>query len=224
MEIIGGPEELIEGDIATFTWYIGGPAKIIHTTTIYYGTTSAPGGLGDYVTPADARYTYHLGDFLQGDYTIPLRFIGNIYQLPPGTYFYRAYAFIDGKHYWSDEHSFVVKPTPKHEIRLEYRPGTVSSGANVVFTWDVYGPTATTGYTVIVGGKQSKPGMLDATVDISRTPYTVMVPDFTNGTYNVPLRFIGNTKAGDAGVYYYRALAFINGKNIWSDEYSFTVQ
>ena len=68
------------------------------------------------------------------------------------------------------------------------------------------------------------PGALDTVVDIPKTPYTVLVQDFTRGTYTVPLRFIGNAKVQDTGTYYFRALAFINGKNIWSDEYSFTVK
>lgn len=222
--LVDGPGELVEGDIATFTWHVGGPTKIIHTTTIYYGTTSAPGALGDYITPGDAHYTYQLKDFLQGDYAVPLRFVGSINQLTPGTYFYRAYAAIDGKHYWSGEHTFVVKPRPKHEIKLLQYPSSVSAGGIATFTWEIDGPATTTGFTAIVGGKQSKPGTLEASVDIPKTPYAIMVQDFINGTYNVPLRFIGNAKVQDAGVYYFRALAFINGKNIWSDEYSFTAK
>ncbi|MBI3385575.1 hypothetical protein HY031_00655 [Candidatus Gottesmanbacteria bacterium] len=222
--IIDGPGELVEGGIATFTWHVGGLTRVIHTTTIYYGTTSAQGAFDTYITPADAHYTYQLKDFLQGDYTVPLRFVGNINLLTPGMYFYRAYALIDGKHYWSGERTFEVKQIPKHEIKIVYRPGNVPHGANATFTWDVYGPAATTGFTTVVGGKQSKPGILDPSVDIPKTPYTVLVEDFTRGTYNVPLRFTGNANVQDAGVYYFRALAYINGKNIWSDEYSFTVE
>ena len=222
--LIDGPGELVEGDVATFTWHVGGPAKIIHTTTIYYGVTSAPGALDTYVTPAEARYTFHVQDFFQGNYAIPMRFVGNVHQLAPGTYFYRAYAFIDGKHYWSQERNYIVKQIPKHGITIINRPTVLSPGANATFTWDVYGPAATTGFTAIVGGRQSRPGVLDASVDIPKTPYTVLVQDFTGGTYNVPLRFIGNAIVTEPGVYYFRALAFINGKNIWSDEYSFTVE
>lgn len=222
--LLDGPGELTEGDAATFTWHVGGPPKTIYTTTIYYGTTSVPGAFGDYITPGDAHYTYELKDFLQGDYGIPLRFVGSTNLATPGVYFYRAYAFIEGKHHWSGERSFVVSQTPRHEIKILDRPSTVSPGAKAEFTWDVFGPSATTGFTAIVGGRQSKPGALDVSVDIPKTPYAVMVNDFTRGTYTVPLRFIGNAKVQDAGVYYFRALAFINGKNIWSDEYSFTVQ
>lgn len=222
--LIDAPRELTEGDTATFTWYVNGPSKTIHTTTIYYGTTSAPGAFGDYITPEDAHYMYELKDFLQGNYGIPLRFIGSTNFPTPGTYFYRAYALIDGRHYWSQERTFVVKQIPKHEIKVIDRPSIMSTGGNAAFTWEIYGHPATTGFTTIVGGTQSKPGALDATVDIPKTPYVVLVRDFTSGTYAIPLRFIGNTKISEPGVYYFRALAYINGKNIWSDEYSFTVK
>lgn len=222
--LIDGPGELVEGDVGTFTWYVGGLSTSIRTTTVYYGITDHPGTLSTNIKPEDTRYTEALKDFLQGDYAVPLRFVGNINQLTPGTYFYRAYASVDGKHYWSEERTFVVKQIPKHGITIVDRPGTLSSGGNAAFTWDIYGPTATTGFTVIVGGKRSKPGALDVTVDIPQTPYAVMVQDFTGGTYDVPLRFVGNANVAESGLYYFRALAFINGKNIWSDEYSFTVE
>lgn len=221
---IDGPGEMVEGDIATFTWYVNGPSAIIHTTAIYYGTTSDPGVLVTQATPESTRYTKALTDFFDGNYSIPLRFVGSINQLVPGTYFYRAYAAIGGKHYWSGERSFIVTPIPKHGITIIDRPGSLSPGGNAAFTWDIYGPAGATGFTAIVGGKQSLPGGLESTVDIPKTPYAVLVQDFTSGTYSVPLRFIGNAKVQDAGTYYFRAIAFINGKNIWSDEYSFIVK
>lgn len=224
IEVVSGSGELTEGDIVSFTWHIGGPAKKIRTTTIYYAETSVPGELADYVTPADARYPYYLKDFIEGEYAVPLRFVGSAYQLAPGRYYYRAYALIDGKHIWSGERTFVVKQLPKHEITVVNYPATVSSGANAAFTWDISGPDATTGFTAIVFGKQSKPGILDSSIDIPKTPYATLVSDFASGSYPVPQRFIGNATVQDPGVYYFRALTFINGKNIWSQEYSFTVQ
>lgn len=224
ISLVSGPTELTQGDTATFTWQLSGPSKTIHTTTVYYGTTSFPETLTRSTEPGATHYTDWVKDFMQGDFSIPLRYIGNTTIATSGTYFYRAYALIDGKHYWSGERSLVVKEIPKHEIKIVNPPGTVYSGENVDFTWDVYGPAGTTWYTVIAGGKESKPGTLDASVNLSMTPYTVMVNDFTTGPYTVPLRFIGNAKVSEPGVYYFRALGFINNKNIWSDEYSFTVQ
>ncbi|MBI4064908.1 hypothetical protein HY409_00865 [Candidatus Gottesmanbacteria bacterium] len=222
--VINAPEEITEGNSGTFTWEVRGPATTIHTTTMYYGTSRSPGLLATSVEPGSTAYTDTIKDFMHGDFTVPLRFIGNVIVSKPETYYFRAYALIGGKHYWSSERSFVVKQIPKHEIKIVNPPGAVIAGGNVTFTWDVYGPAATTGFTAIVGGTQSKPGALDTSVDIPKTPYAVLVNDFTSGTYDVPLRFIGNAKIPELGAYYFRGLAFINGKNIWSDEYSFTVQ
>lgn len=222
--LVSAPQEIMEGDIATFTWQISGYSNTIHTTSIYYGTTNQPGTLTTTIQPAATLYTDMVKEFMQGDYPIPFQFVGNAKLLTPGTYFYRAYALIDGNHYWSAEGTFVVKPIPKHEIKIVNPPGTISHGGIASFTWDVYGPSATTWYSVIVVGTTSHPGTLDASVDLSKTPYTVLVNDFASGTYAVPLRFIGSAIVKDPGVYYFRALVYINGKNIWSDEYSFTVE
>ena len=222
--VMSAPKELVEEDNAAFTWEISGLTNTIHTTTIYYGTTSVPGTLSTNVTPGETQYTDVVKDFIRGDYRIPLRFIGNAIISTQGTYFYRAYALIDGKHYWTGERPLVVKAKPRHEIKIVDPPRSISPGENVTFTWDIFGPSATTGFTAIVGGKESKPGTLDSSVDLPATPYSTLVSDFISGTYAVPLRFVGNTKITDPGVYYFRALASINGKNIWSDEYSLTVQ
>lgn len=214
----------MEGEIATFTWHVAGPAISIPSTAVYYGTTSHPGPIPTDTRPEDTPYREVIKDFLSGTYGIPLRFVGSTAVGTPGTYFYRAYATIGSKHYWSGERNFVVKALPRHEINVLHYPSVVSAGGNAAFTWEIFGPAATTGFTAIAGGKQSLPGGLDASVDLPKTPYAVLTPDFTNGAYGVPLRFIGNVRVGEPGVYYFRALSFINGKNIWSDEYSFTVQ
>ena len=67
-------------------------------------------------------------------------------------------------------------------------------------------------------------GVLDTQVSVSNTSYKIIVNDFMGNKSQVPLRFIGNTKMQDSGVYYFRAVANINEKNVWSPEYSFTVE
>lgn len=222
--VVSAPKELVEENNAAFTWQISGLSNTIHTTTIYYGTTSTPGTLSTNVTPGETHYTDVVKDFIRGDYRIPLRFVGNTTISTQGTYFYRAYALIDGKHYWTAERPLVVKAKPRHEIKIVEPPHSISPGENVTFTWDIFGPSTTIGFTAVVSSKESKPGTLESSVDLPATPYSILVSDFISGTYTVPLRFVGNTKIPEAGVYYFRGLAFINGKNIWSDEYSLTVQ
>ncbi len=222
--LISVPKELTEGDNTTFTWSVNGLPTTIHTSAIYYGTTSDSGALTKNASPDDTSYTGVVKDFIQGSYDIPLQFVGNARYAKPGTYFFRGYALINGKHYWTEERTFIVKPIPKNEIRIINPPTKLNHGENVTFTWDIIGPNATTGFSAIVAGKVSKPGPLDATIDTTMTPYSIIVHEYTAGTFNIPLRFIGNTSISEPGVYYFRAIAFINGKNIWSDEYSFNVQ
>lgn len=223
-QLISATEEITEGDNATFTWKVDGSLKTIHTTSIYYGTTSTPGSLTNKASPDDTSYTAVTKDFYEGDYNIPLHFIANMKYPTSGTYYFRAYALINGKHYWTEEHTLIVKALPKHEIKIITPPTTISHDETITFTWDITGPTSTTGFTAIVAGKESKPGPLDNSVDTTMTPYKVIVGDFTNTTSTIPLRFVGSTKISETGIYYFRAVAFINGKNIWSDEYSLTVQ
>lgn len=215
---------MTEGDSATFTWTVNGPDRTIHTTTVYYGTESTPGVLTAAASPQDTRYTQALADFMQGDYRVPLRFVAGIPVTAVGKIYFRGYALIGGKNYWTDERSFTVAAKPRNIISIINRPAKFSANTNTSFTWDVGGPLGTSSFTAIVAGKVSKSGVLDDSVTIPQTPYKVIVPDFTNGTFNVPLRFVGNTNIADTGVYYFRAIAYINGKNIWSDEYSFTVE
>ncbi|MEK7543559.1 MAG: hypothetical protein AAB557_01690 [Patescibacteria group bacterium] len=222
--VIDGPGDIIEGDIASFTWHVDAPPTTIRTTTVYYGTTSDPGVLVTQASPEQTQYTRALQDFMDGTYGVPLRFVGSMPMSTAGTYFYRGYARIGEKHYWSSERNFAVTSKLKHDIKVSNFPTVVTLGENAAFTWDIYGPAATIGFTAIAGGKTSKPGKLEATVDLPQTPYAILTQDFTSGSIAVPLRFIGNASITDPGVYYFRALAFISGKNIWSDEYSFTVK
>lgn len=224
VSFISVPSDMLEGDRAAYTWTVNGPEKTIHKTTVYYGTESTPGVLTTAANPQDTRYTQALPDFMQGDYRVPLRFIAGIPIATSGRVYFRGYALIDGKNYWTDERSFAVAKKQKNVISIINKPVKFSPNTNISFTWDVGGPAATFSFTTIVAGKESKKGVLDESVTVGQTPYKVIVPDFTNGSYSVPIRFVGNASIAEAGVYYFRAIAYINGKNIWTDEYFFTVE
>lgn len=225
VSFVNTPGNLMEGNFATFTWFVDGPPMTIYTTTVYYGTVSTSGALNTDVLPLNTKYTQSVSDFLNGQYGIPLQFIGNAKMVTPGTYFARAYAYVNGKNYWSDERVFAVAPVPKNEIRVVDYPTRIEKDAVATFTWEIRGPTVTTGYSVIVGGKVSNPGTLDESTEISSTSYNlIFVADFTSGIYTIPIRFIGNGLFSDTGTYYFRAFTWIKGKNIWSDEHSFIVQ
>lgn len=221
---IDSPTELMEGGQATFTWSIDGPSITIHKSAVYFGTISTQGKLSKDIAPLETNYTDSVKDFISGDYVIPIRFVGNATVAKAGKYFVRVYALIDDKNYWSNERVFTVNSIPGHEIRIINYPEKVKLNENSAFTWEITGPSTTTGFTAIVGAKESKSGKLDETVDLAKTPYKVLVPDFINGNFTVPLRYVGNTIMPEYGTYYFRALTVVNGKNIWSDEYNLTVQ
>lgn len=216
--------ELTEGGNATFTWTIDGPSTTFHKSVVYFGTMSNEGILKKDVAPADTKYTDSVKDFLTGDFVIPLRFIGNTTITKSGKYYVRVYALINSNNYWSQERSLIVNPLPSNEIKLLYYPQTVKYSENSTFTWELSGPKTNTSFTTIVGAKESKPGKLDESIELSKTPYIILIKDFTNGLYSIPLRFTGNTTMPEIGTFYIRAYAIINGKNIWSDEYTLTIQ
>lgn len=219
------PTEILEGSNGTFDWHVDGPDITINTTTVYFGNTSTPGNLAQNITPDNTHYTGYVKDFINGNYGIPLKFIGNSIVSIPGINYARAYVYANGKHYWSEERFFVVKPLPKNEVKMIYYPTDSSPESNITFTWEITGPYGSTGYTAIVAGKESKSGSLDENTGLSGTPYNnILIKDFTGGSYRIPLRFVGNTKISETGTYYFRAYALVNNKNIWSDEHSFTIK
>lgn len=239
--LIDAPKEAEAGNVATFTWRVdtGSPATI-HHTSVHMGTASNPGELGKDVKPADTTYTEMVPDFVNGDYNIPLQFVGNITMVNEGKYYYRVHAQVKDKNYWSDEFSFdVIKAATTsggYKISLLYPPKSVSlnvlptgekeatMGGLVNFTWRIDGSPAVINQTAVYYGLVSNPGVLDDKVETSDTKYTDFVKDFANGKYNIPLQFVGNTNVTTAGTYYYRAYALVGGKNIWSPEYSFTAK
>ncbi|OGG02723.1 hypothetical protein A2W14_02220 [Candidatus Gottesmanbacteria bacterium RBG_16_37_8] len=222
--IVNLPADVIERGFATFTWNINGPPTTIKSTSVYFGQQSTPGNLTKDILPQNTKYSQSLKEFQSGNFAVPLVFVGNQTLTKAATYFARAYAQINGNNYWSDEKSFTVKEIPKNEIRIVNYPGHVKLNDNSTFTWEITGPATTIGYTVIVGSKESKSGMLDETVGLEKTPYKVLVKDFTNGTYQIPLTYVGNAVMPEYGIFYVRALALINDKNLWSDEKTVSVE
>lgn len=217
------PQNKTQGDTISFTWKIDGPKNTIKTTTVYYGTTSTPGKLGKDILPLQTKYSEYLKEFINGVYEIPLVFVGNNVVDKPGTYYARAYAVIDDKNYWSEEKTFSVNPL-MYEIKIINFSDKVKLNQNSVFTWQIAGPPTTINYTAIVGAKESKSGPLDETTDLSKTPYRELTKEFISGSFQIPLQFIGNAVLPEYGTFYIRALAVINGKNIWSDEYQVLVE
>jgi len=108
--LVDAPKEVVKDGVATFTWRVDGPPVLIHHTSVHMGKESQPGDLGKDVKPADTKYIDFVKDFAQGDYNIPLQFVGNLQMTDAGTYYYRVHAIVNDKNYWTDEYTFEVKP------------------------------------------------------------------------------------------------------------------
>lgn len=118
----------------------------------------------------------------------------------------------------------TLTPLQSYSIKVINSPEKVKLNYNSAFTWEIIGPSGTTSFTTIVGAKESKPGHLGENDPLEKTPYRIFTEEFTNGNYNLPLVFVGNAVMPEYGVWYFRAIAVINGKNIWSDEHSLKVE
>ncbi|MBM3283439.1 hypothetical protein FJY90_04250 [Candidatus Gottesmanbacteria bacterium] len=218
--LVDAPKEVAAGGIATITWRIDGPPTTINRTTAYLGTVSNPGDFNKDTKSQDASYTDFVKDFADGKYDIPLQFVGNIKITAVGKYYFRLYALIKDKNYWSDEYTFEVKPAD-YKISLVNSPKQLGIDDISTFTWSIDGPPTTINSTAVYFGPVSFPGELGKDIRPQDTKYTDFVRDFAGGRYNIPLQFVGNMKIATAGAYFFRVHAFINGGHYWTDEYTF---
>lgn len=220
--LVDAPKEASAGGVATFTWRVDGAPTTIHHTEVYTGTVSSPGDLGKDVKPGDTRYTDYVKDFADGNFNIPLQFVGNLKLEKSGKYYFRVHALIDNKNYWSDEMTLNVNPA-SYTVSLIHAPKEIKAGTVATFTWRVDGPPAVINHTSVHYGLVSTPGTLGADVAPANTTYSDLVKDFASGNYNIPLQFIGNAKIATPGAYFFRAHAVVDGKNYWTDENTLTV-
>lgn len=222
LTLVDAPKEAVANTTATFTWRIDGPATTINHTSIHFGTTSQPGELTSDVKPENTPYKLLIQDFANGNYNIPLQFVGNIVFDTPGAYYYRVHATIKGKEYWSDEYSMEVK-VPDYKVTILSAPSQAVEDAVFSFTWRVDGVPTTINHTSIHYGTESNPGVLGKDVKPEDTKYSDLVKDFAKGSYNIPLQFVGNSTITKPETYYYRGHAIINNENYWTDESTLTV-
>lgn len=220
--LIDAPKEVNTGGIATFTWRVDGSASTIHNTAVHFGATSNPGDLDKQVQPSNTKYTDFVKDFANGNYNVPLQFIGNQKFDQEGTYYFRVHALINDKNYWSDEYSFDVKKGEPKVTILDI-PKTASAGQTITFTWRVDGPPTSINHTSIHFGTVSEPESLDVNIAPADTKYTDLVKEFASGKFDIPLQFVGNAQIEKPGIYYLRGHAIVDGKNYWTDEYTLEV-
>ncbi len=224
VSLVDFPRQINAGNNLAFTWRVDGPPSVINHTSVRYGLESNPGELNRDIKPTDTKYTDFVKDFADGKYNVPLQFIGNTKITKPGKYYFRVYAFIKEKNYWSDEYSLEVKVPSDYKVSIVNTTKNITVGQTATFTWYVDGSPIEINQTSVYFGQASVSGILDKNVKPSNTKYTNMVKDFANGKYNIPLQFVGNAEIATPGSYFYRAHALINGKNYWSNEDVFEVK
>lgn len=109
LNLVSFPESLKAGDTATFIWHIeSSPDLITSFTTIYWGYESTPSALTTLDSPQAVGYPFSQVDYTKGVFTLPLDFDLRIKFDRAGKVFYRAYAFVQGKHLWTPEKTLLV--------------------------------------------------------------------------------------------------------------------
>lgn len=117
----------------------------------------------------------------------------------------------------------IMGSSQSYKLTLIDAPKEVIKGNIATFTWRIDGPSTPINSTVVYMGLESSPGDLGTKVTPAEAKYTDFVKDFADGTYDIPLQFIGNIKMDKEGVYYFRVYTPIKDKHYWSEEYTFEV-
>ncbi len=139
------PDSVKSSEGAYFQWSISGVQGTISSTEVYYGTESVS-NVDEYTSPAETAYSESLSD-TSGNHQLPGTFEALLDINEPGTYYARAHAFINGKHYWTDEVSFTVlnengKITREFDVNVNddgFEPSVISvnEGDHVVVRFHV---------------------------------------------------------------------------------------
>lgn len=94
---------------ARIDWKITGADKTITGSAIYYDYDSHSGSYDLSVAPDLAGYTNHTKNYQDREIDIPNTLSADLSLDQVGTLYYRAYAAIDGKHYWTEERKIIIK-------------------------------------------------------------------------------------------------------------------
>ncbi|KKR33199.1 MAG: hypothetical protein UT63_C0021G0007 [Candidatus Gottesmanbacteria bacterium GW2011_GWC2_39_8] len=107
--MVDAKNEVPTEGVATFTWRIEGPPININHTSVHFGQISDPGEFNTEMSHEQTKYTDQVKDFADGNYSVPLQFVGNAKIEKSGKYYMRVHALIEGKNYWSPEFNFEAK-------------------------------------------------------------------------------------------------------------------
>lgn len=107
---LNAPQQAAAGPVSvSWTVSASNPTQT-EFTTIYFDTEATPSALTASVTPDMVGYRYRLDDFTRGQFDLPDTFKSLL--LPPARaekIYVRAYARVNGQHFWSEEKSIDIK-------------------------------------------------------------------------------------------------------------------
>ncbi|KKT35261.1 MAG: hypothetical protein UX12_C0024G0001 [Candidatus Collierbacteria bacterium GW2011_GWC1_45_47] len=113
VETTSFPKITEAGSRAAFSWHVEVPEGLrTSATTLYWGYESSPSALLDFDSPQAVGYPNHPEDYESGEFPLPSDFSVTIVPDKPGRVFFRSYAFVQGKHLWSDEQSVIISSKP----------------------------------------------------------------------------------------------------------------
>ena len=91
------------------SWFVEAPSGFTTPfTTIYYGYESSPSALLEIDSPQAVGYPYHLPDYESGVFYLPQLFSLSITPENAGVVYFRSYAEVNHRHYWSEEKNITI--------------------------------------------------------------------------------------------------------------------
>ena len=103
-------------------------------------------------------------------------------------------------------------------------PESVIAGSKPIFIWNVQTPNdLTTSFTTIYWSYTSSPSALTVNDSPSAVKYANHTSDYLSGTFKLPDNFNSQLTVEKPGRIFFRSYAKVGDQNLWSKEYSFTV-
>ncbi len=121
VQLLSLPDDIEPNQTFTIKWKVESTIPKSVKTGLLYGTRSIP-----YPT-SPSNYAHETGSTSK---KAPAIITADLSLDKPGTYYVRAYAFVNNRYYWSDERRVTVKEPEKNETEVE-NPNIVEIGVTV---------------------------------------------------------------------------------------------
>lgn len=126
---------------------------------------------------------------------------------------------------WKVQDTTQQLPLPTYQVELSTLPKEVKPGQVFLVSWNVRAPQSTgIKNTAIFYGQTSTPSAVRQTDAPAALGYANQTLDYSNGDFSVPGDFSTRITAPQSGKIYLRGFAYVDGRNIWTDEKVVKVQ